>query len=654
MGVVRLGKMLLRWCHQCHLPILAQERCGSCSSRTTKVSHTPPGDIRPAFEADLATLRERLDTQFGMGCGEGLAPEGKLVVLNRAPALDRMDEVIIDGEVMGALRYEVRDPDRRGLTFVTRLTAAHRMLSTLSSGWVKLDEGVETFILDGASVLLPGVASVADDIAVNDEVIVLDSYGDVVATGRAKMTTEQMRTGGKGVAVKTRWRGMVDEERSEAQYEPVEWADAVDANRPRLDYLRATARALIERVSGEGGKGEGLPVAVSFSGGKDSLATLLLVLETEIEPMLLFIDTGLELPETVEHVHAIAEQFGLPLLIEEGGESFWDGLEQFGPPGRDFRWCCKSCKLGPATRLIYEHFPNGVLSFIGQRRYESMQRARSPEVWRNPWVPGQLSVTPIQQWTALDVWLYIFQQDAPFNEWYRRGMERIGCWLCPASSLADLDIIRDAFPGYERWERYLAEYAAAHGYPQEWVEAGLWRWKSVPKGLRKVRDRVMAEHKVPSERDEGELTFAAGEPYSPCGGGISVEGAFSRPIDLDRVRALACVLGQPEPIDDHLTIGSSISVFGEGAVTVNAASAQAAREAVRDLCELVYRAELCIGCGVCVGRCEHDALRLNADRVVVIDGERCTGCKRCLSPCPVTSYRDRDRDVHDGFGPEDE
>ena len=126
-------------------------------------------------------------------------------------------------------------------------------------------------------------------------------------------------------------------------------------------------------------------------------------------------DTGLEFDQTKENVERIAEEHSLELIVESAGDSFWRNLEVFGIPAKDFRWCCKTCKLGPATRLIQKNFPNGVLSFIGQRAYESEQRARKGKVWRNPWTPNQLAASPIQKWTALHVWLYLMSKGARTN-----------------------------------------------------------------------------------------------------------------------------------------------------------------------------------------------------------------------------------------------
>jgi NAD-dependent dihydropyrimidine dehydrogenase PreA subunit len=46
--------------------------------------------------------------------------------------------------------------------------------------------------------------------------------------------------------------------------------------------------------------------------------------------------------------------------------------------------------------------------------------------------------------------------------------------------------------------------------------------------------------------------------------------------------------------------------------------------------------ESCEGCGVCLDRCQMDALRLEDDRVAV-DLGRCIGCGLCVTTCPTGS-----------------
>jgi ferredoxin len=51
-----------------------------------------------------------------------------------------------------------------------------------------------------------------------------------------------------------------------------------------------------------------------------------------------------------------------------------------------------------------------------------------------------------------------------------------------------------------------------------------------------------------------------------------------------------------------------------------------------------HNAETCLSCGVCVERCQMEALQLEAD-TISLNPDRCIGCGLCVSTCPTDSIR---------------
>lgn len=575
-----------------------------------------------------------MDDQFGEGTGEALLPEGCVYLLNKVPALDRMDEWIVDGSVELTMRYDLG----LGWKALLRTKAAARIVSRASKNLVWADEGAVEPILRNQSLMVPGVNRVVGDFQKGEEVIILDPEGNALATGVARMSSEEMRNSERGAAVKVRWaeRTFTPEDRRKA-----DWGMVIEANAKVLERRARESVQFIRRLSEEH---KDLPQMVSFSGGKDSLVTLLLTREAGLRLPVFFIDTGLEFPETVRYVQRLKDELGLDMVMGKAEEgAFFGNLEYFGPPGKDYRWCCKTNKLGPTVKTILKHYPEGVLSFIGQRRYESEARSVKPRVWHNPWTPGQIGASPIQDWTSLHVWLYIFKSGVSYNPWYEHGLDRIGCFLCPASDMADLDISRRS-SRYEMWEAFLRSYAERRGLGPEWLRYGLWRWKRVPPS---VIDEI--ERNIPGfERDrklvpragEGNLRFRLQDGFSPCTLGFSIEGAFSRDLDIDRVANVLNVIGPVDIGSDEgwCSVGD-VTVFREGALIAKGSDQEEIKRKVERVRRAVVKAEECVGCGVCIARCKEGALILMHGRVLV-EASRCIHCGECFEPCPAISFGD--------------
>ena len=629
---VYLGKMLLHWCEACNVPVLGK-RCG-CGKSTKKVVVTPPGDIRPAFDYDIKRINSVSEKQFNAP----LIPDGHLVVLNKAPYEDRMDEIIVDGEVLASLRFEIESCE---WVLLPRLEGARRLFEgrdkkTLKK-WVVIEQGVVPFILKkGASVLAPGVLDADPEIKREDEVVVLNPAGEVICCGRARMTGKEMCEEKRGHAVKPRWSGEPEPQKTNPSGQS--WEDAVKANEKILDGVIEKSHAFIKNVAGS----MDMKVSVSYSGGKDSLAVLQLVDESLEDYEIMFADTGLEFPETLENVKQVVEYYGKKLRTTSAGDSFWDSISVFGPPTMDTRWCCKICKLGPITQLIDENYKGGCLSFIGQRKYESHARSISKRVWKNPWVGNQIGASPIQDWTALHIWLYLFRTKAPYNPAYEKGYDRMGCWLCPSSSLADFFQLEESHPELaKKLNSHLLAYAEKTGLSPEWVKYGLWRYRRYPRVLQELAEKNGISL-FPSQEAPKELNFEVATGYRPCkAGGISADGSFGQAIDIETLEesGMLSPIGKVSFIDGAASVAfgeSRAQVFASGNVNGRSDNEKTLKKLMKIVEFSVRRALLCQGCGVCVGHCEHNAIEMKEKKVRI--KENCIHCGACIEVCPLVKF----------------
>jgi len=204
------------------------------------------------------------------------------------------------------------------------------------------------------------------------------------------------------------------------------------ANLEHLEKIENEALQFIEETIEENSD---LTVSSSFSGGKDSSVTAFLVNKVEPKQLVIFSDTGIEYPETIEYVKNYGSKFGKLKMLEQKND-FYELVDILGPPSRMMRWCCSTQKATPINRFQHE-LNTAILSFDGIRREESALRQGYERVRDNTKMIKQISAYPILDWSEFEVWLYILWRKIPFNPLYRKGYSRIGCYPCPNNGAWD-------------------------------------------------------------------------------------------------------------------------------------------------------------------------------------------------------------------------
>lgn len=190
-------------------------------------------------------------------------------------------------------------------------------------------------------------------------------------------------------------------------------------------------------------------VAVAFSGGKDSLVALHLALQIKPDIPVVFVNTGIEFPESLEYTRQLAKDWNLNFHEANAKVNFWRLTEEQGIPvaGRgnttfmrdlsekaDVKLsnsCCHRMKETPARQFYREHDIEGTVT--GLRVSESLMRKlnfadygalRYSSTYRT------LISWPLYAWLDEDIANYIEKNNLPRNPIYEMGYKRVGCWAC--------------------------------------------------------------------------------------------------------------------------------------------------------------------------------------------------------------------------------
>lgn len=268
------------------------------------------------------------------------------------------------------------------------------------------------------------------------------------------------------------------------------------ANRMRLAYLKDEAYEFIKKAAAA------FPpenIVVSFSGGKDSTVSADLAVKALGDPSLVHIfgDTTLEFPSTIEYATRFRKSHpdAIFQVAKNEDQNFYDVCDDIGPPARMMRWCCSMFKTGPITRVINSLYGSQqILTFYGIRKAESVSRSKYNRIEDSAdavKIKQQTVASPIFFWKDIDIWLYIFSEEIDFNDAYRLGYDRVGCWCCPNNNQRAQFLSRIYMSEQSKqWRDFLISFAKKIGKldPEVYVDSGKWKARQGGNGLLSAND----------------------------------------------------------------------------------------------------------------------------------------------------------------------
>jgi 3'-phosphoadenosine 5'-phosphosulfate sulfotransferase (PAPS reductase)/FAD synthetase len=220
-------------------------------------------------------------------------------------------------------------------------------------------------------------------------------------------------------------------------------------------------------------------IIVQFSGGKDSLASLIWTRNNITKDFItVFCDTGWESDITYKHIEQVGRDLGLNIvtLKSKKYEGFYDlAKKKKRFPSVRARFCTEELKSKPMIDYILDEINDDVVIIQGIRKAESISRSkmsaqctyfkyyvhpygkdktgkdkyhtyRKKEILRFRENHADDIIRPVFDWSGQQVIDYIISNGMSPNPLYSMGMKRVGCFPCIMANNVDIRSLAKFFP----------------------------------------------------------------------------------------------------------------------------------------------------------------------------------------------------------------
>lgn len=402
---------------------------------------------------------------------------------------------------------------------------------------------------------------------------------------------------------------------------------------------------------------------VSFSGGKDSTVVSRIVRDALQDESIIhfFGDTTLEFPATHDYVEGTfrGENPFTPMIPSESDKDFYKLCNIFGPPSKFERWCCTIFKTGNLNNE-YQNLVGNSLTFLGIRHSESRERQSYERTQDHSKIGSQINAMPIIEWYDCDVWLYILYKGIHFNDAYRWGYKRVGCWCCPNNSDWSTMLTEIYYPDLSsRWKTILYDFANKTNKTdvEDYVENGKWKTRKGASGL-ETRNVAIADTPCNlSDRARNiiikrRLSRDVLEFFKPFGE-LSI---------LDKEDATYIAVTEKACVDSEgiehskRKVCDLVITWGTPVVKVLPTKGTDIQLLVNRLKCQLRKYQFCIRCSACDSVCPYGAINTMGSGRYVIDSAKCpqnlASCSRCIAKfyngcitCQVLAGKKKDENL---------
>ena len=194
---------------------------------------------------------------------------------------------------------------------------------------------------------------------------------------------------------------------------------------------------------------------VSFSGGKDSTAMLLRMLESGMKiDEIIYCDTTKEFPNMIEHIEKVKkyvkQNYNKEITILKSKNSFDyymfehvktrgknKGQKGYSWPSPKIRWCTSYLKTNIIREYLKKYKEKEIIEYIGIA-YDEQMRVKD-------------KCYPLINWkmTEDDCLQFCYERGFDWGGLYQI-FKRVSCWCCPLQSINELKKLKRYFP--ELWK----------------------------------------------------------------------------------------------------------------------------------------------------------------------------------------------------------
>jgi phosphoadenosine phosphosulfate reductase len=272
-----------------------------------------------------------------------------------------------------------------------------------------------------------------------------------------------------------------------------------------------------------------------------------------------------------------------------------------------------------------------------------MSRSKYERESDSPKITKQRIVSPVIDWMDFDIWLYLMTTGIDFNDAYRLGYARVGCWCCPNNSgwsefLSKVHMTEQS----KHFRELLIDFAREIGKEdaEVYVDDGYWKARQGGNGVAYAQKSIVA--------------------FKPC---ATEENAFNyelqRPISeelYELFRPFGCLnydMGNPRLGEVYvMNRKGAIALKLQGRIgtrnlkvtildvkLAGATDLKTAEERIK--CQLT-KYQMCMGCLACESVCRFNALSVKESAgggiAYRIDDDKCTRCGECVNHFTAGCY----------------